>query len=407
MNFYKNIFFLFILCITPIVLEAYSNEEINKATAFVSPGIRAIMMREAEAKDVEAHKLKFKTVITEMKLLNTAKASIVPSPSVLKRSTNNPDKTDELIASVEIEKIKAQKRAKIREIERISNYKLKALTGTALTTTVAGLLVAQKNIPQHRMVGIDDAIAVQFVSSILTAAIPMITTGLLIWKIESWIRSGDQAKIKAIKIEHTREIQEVLATMEKNKAEVQKALDKETADRKKADQDVKRESLEAFATTTHELERKVNDYKSKVDALSNHLEITQTAISNADNKISEIAPNVTTALNNTLELKSFMAMQIFPIINKIQSQIAEMREREENYIDPLADNIEHAIAQNTVENYPAGTPLTSGGHASNAIFTKKKNKNPEKTSGLTHTVTAGLSTITSSLPNLFSANHKK
>lgn len=461
MNFYKDYFCILILCITPIVLDAvdidklaalhrqreqsycpsntpissrsssptknvsqtcspqniknYSDivakqivakaldnqiqaraehYDIDKATAFVHPGIAKIMKAErAQA-------------LLKRQESNKPISTFCSIPPHLKRDINDQLKTNKLIASIEIEKIKEKRNATILKIEKISDYKFKAFTGAALTATAASLLVAQKNIPQHRIVGVDDALIIQFVSSVVTAIIPMVTVGCLIWKVESWIRSGDQAKIKAIKIEHSREIQEVLKTMERNKAEIQKAIDKEIADRIKSNQNIKRECLDNITATTHELTRKVNDFESKVNNLSGHLEATQNAIVNANHKMSEMAPNVATALQNSHELKSFIATQIFPSIKSIESQITTMQEREENYIDPLlADNIEHVVAQDAAKNYPAGTPLTSGGHASTAIFNRTKKQT--RISGFTHTITAGLSAATSNLSNPFATNNKK
>ena len=135
--------------------------------------------------------------------------------------------------------------------------------------------------------------------------------------------------------------------------EINKAIQKEVADRIQGDQDVRKQNLTS-------LEKGTKDLELKLTSMSHNLELTQLDIDHARNDLSTMAPQVHTSLQNTAELKGFLASQIFPTLQSIQSQVTTMRQNEEakNYSNPLADNIAYHINKDAVEHKSDTPPAT-------------------------------------------------
>jgi hypothetical protein len=374
MNFSISKLYAILFCIVPTILQA-SNQDIDRLTAYLHPALANKIRSEAiplERQRVRppyppnsptnSQKIRNLSDITAKKIVATALSNVVQyhassssNKSIIKskscsdlqsshqtsyQSSKKWSLSKEIMQS-SIEQIKEKQNKKIRELEKMSHYKLLGIK-TCTTTTAAILIAAQKNSLKTRVAGFDDVLIVQLISSVLPAAISVGTILLATWKLESWIRSGDQAKIKAIKLQHSTEMHEVVKMIDKERADRITADEQEKTERIKINQDIRQECLKNITTST-------TDLRNKVTALSSFLETTQDAIVHARTEISEIAPKVTLSLQNTHDLKSFIAMQIFPAINNIQTQVSAMREREEATINPLADNIEHAIARDADE----------------------------------------------------------
>jgi len=227
------------------------------------------------------------------------------------------------------EKIKSHE-ANIKAMQRGRQF----LTACAVTTPIFISSLLLKSEPQSRF-------GVAAAASILSM-LPTIAGGLgtifVFYKLDRALHYG--ADILRIDVEKWRsEDKDKIAKQFKAYG---KMLDQEIADRIQGDKDIRKENLTV-------LNNEVSQLKTKFTQFSHNLEAAQIDVAHARNELTIITPQIHTAAQNSQDLKSFIATQIFPTVEKIQQQVAKMvAYNEQPTINPLADNIEFNNELNTV-----------------------------------------------------------
>ena len=270
------------------------------------------------------------------------KASFKKDPTILT--------IPELIRNSEINrlerecKLAAHLNDRNKKINEIANGRM-LVKALSVATPLMTAYVLTKSDPQSRF-GI---VAATSILSALPTIAGALGTLFIMWKIDKALHYG--ADILRTDMMKFRDIDK--KEVAKQVQEINKAIQKEVADRIQGDQDVRKQNLTS-------LEKGTKDLELKLTSMSHNLELTQLDIDHARNDLSTMAPQVHTSLQNTAELKGFLASQIFPTLQSIQSQVTTMRQNEEakNYSNPLADNIAYHINKDAVEHKSDTPPAT-------------------------------------------------